>query len=193
MPGSSSAISASAKLASKGKKGKSRHIPLWIGRIVVIIKKRTIKANTHASHTICHRIPPIVQRVGPETALRPRSLMARIHTAGHPHGRRSSHHDNQAWAQIIHQDSIESADLLVVHGILLDPCCVPTSELLLQSCVRVRPRSDGSFQPGGREEVSETRNTAKCSDKLFSLVSVTILPVLVMRGSMTGNGAAEGQ
>lgn len=67
--------------------------------------------------------------------------------------------------QSIHQNT-EPLSLLI-HGILLDPSCIPTSQLLLQSTVRIRPLCYWAFDSVVNEEITKDAYCCECSEDLI--------------------------
>jgi hypothetical protein len=66
--------------------------------------------------------------------------------------------------QTIHQNT--NCVSLLIHGILLDPSCIPTSQLLLQSTVRIRPLCYWAFDSVDSEEITKDAYCCECSEDL---------------------------
>lgn len=62
----------------------------------------------------------------------------------------------------IHQSTIS----LLIHRFLLDPSCIPTSQLLLQTAIGVRSFCDWTFDSVDSEEITKDTYCCECSKDL---------------------------
>jgi hypothetical protein len=67
--------------------------------------------------------------------------------------------------QSIHQNT--NSVSLLIHGILLDPSCIPTSQLPLQSTVGIRPLCYWAFDSVDGEEITKDAYCCECSEDLI--------------------------
>jgi hypothetical protein len=67
--------------------------------------------------------------------------------------------------QTIHQNT--NCLSLLIHGLLLDPSCIPTSQLLLQSTIGIRPLCYWAFDSVDSEEITKDAYCCECSEDLI--------------------------
>ena len=65
------------------------------------------------------------------------------------------------------EQSIHQTDSLLIHRLLLDPSCIPTSQLLLQSTIGIRPLCYWAFDSVDSEEIPKDAYCCECSEDLI--------------------------